>query len=194
MIIYLLSGLSFLFIAIVGGGFSLKEITIPKVPKRMRVISFFVGLGLIYMSLGIFIPPNGPILPNGIIYSDNQVDTSIHNIEFSGLVAKSVNPPKINDRITIEFELKNTGDNPIKFNETFIAARNPILEKNKDFGHSNQGKTLQPQKTITIKKSIVVDQKGTWEFWPCYALDIPEIRDENNLCPHEWHSFEVVVE
>jgi hypothetical protein len=55
IILCMLGGLLFILIAIVGGGFSIKEITIPKVPKLMRVISFFVGVALIYIS--ITLPP-----------------------------------------------------------------------------------------------------------------------------------------
>ncbi len=56
-IILILGGLLFILIAIVGGSFSIKEITIPKVPKWMRVISFFVGLALVYISIFPLQPP-----------------------------------------------------------------------------------------------------------------------------------------
>jgi len=48
--ICVLGGLLFILIAIVGGGFNIREITIPKVPKWMRVVSFIVGLGLLFMA------------------------------------------------------------------------------------------------------------------------------------------------
>lgn len=200
--ICILGGLLFILIAIIGGGFSIKEIKIPKIQKWMRVLSFFVGLGLVYLSF--FQPPtipptlndtSGQIPPtiDNIIYSDYDVDTTIHNIKLSQLIATSVNdPPRINDRITIEFTLQNVDENEIKFINTFVAARNPF-EENKDFGESNQGKTIQPKEIIITKASIIVDNKGIWTFGPCYSLDIPEIRDENNLCPCEWRRFQVVV-
>ncbi len=204
--ILILGGLLFILIAIIGGGFSIKEITIPKIPKWMRVLSFLVGLGLIYISFFSPIPPSQPPQPtqspqptqppqptNNIIYSDYEVDTTVHNIRLLQLIATNVNnPPQVNDRITIEFTLQNVGENPIKFLNTFVVARNPFGE-NKDFGSSNQGKTIQPHEKINTKASIIVDNKGIWEFGPCYSLDIPEIRDENNLCPSGWRRFQVVV-
>jgi len=42
--IELLAGILFLLIAIVGGGFVIKEIQIPRVPKWPRIISGFLGL------------------------------------------------------------------------------------------------------------------------------------------------------
>lgn len=128
-----------------------------------------------------------------IIYSDRDTNTSVHNIKFRQLTAKcNHNPPRVNDIITIEFEMQNISDKPIAFLETFVAARNQ-LHDNKDFGYSNQGTTFQPQEIIKIEARINVDLPGTWTFWPCYALDIPDIIEEDNLCPGEWRLFPVHV-
>lgn len=195
-----LGGLIFIFLAIVGGGINIDKFSlkIPPINKWMRVISFFMGLGLVFISffppvLPPTPPPTPPPITDNIIYSDSEVDTTIHNIKFIQLTATCVNdPPQVNDRITIEFTLQNIDENPIKLSYTFFAARNPFGE-NKDFGDSNQDKTIQPQEIIKTKASIIVDNKGIWKFGPCYSLGIHEINDEEILCPSEWRRFQILV-
>ena len=97
--------------------------------------------------------------------------------------------PDIGDRIDIDFSLRNVGPEPVTFDDTFIAARNPD-GGNEDFGYENEGKVLPPGDVLEISRSLVVDAPGVWEFWPCY--DLPA-RPEPISCPDEWRSFEVLV-
>jgi hypothetical protein len=59
----LLSGIVFFFVAIVGGGFTVKEIEVPKVPTWGRCILATMGLLLIVVfSWGSFLKPSSPLL------------------------------------------------------------------------------------------------------------------------------------
>lgn len=78
MVICILGGLVFIFIAIVGGGFSIKEITIPKLPKWMRVISFFVGLGLVFISIFSAEKPEDESTTSSIFVSSNPSGGKIY--------------------------------------------------------------------------------------------------------------------
>lgn len=102
--IALLAGILFILIAIVGGGFVIKEIKIPKVPRWARIISGFLGL--------IFCFPFVIQVVNQIIPSDNNTDRtiysykdsniSIHGFKLLTVLAKSVHkPPQLAGRSLI---------------------------------------------------------------------------------------------
>ncbi len=46
--ISVLAGIFFLFIALIGGGLTIREVVIPKIPKLIRVLVFFLGLILVF--------------------------------------------------------------------------------------------------------------------------------------------------
>lgn len=200
----LLGGVLFLLLAIVGGGFSIKEITMPRVPTWARVACLLVGMVLVVPFLvDAFRPnlsgftvgalePGPPAPPQGetVIYSDSESYASNDGIEVSGLlVTGERNPPAIGDRIRIQFSLENVGSNAVTFEETFIGARNPA-EDNKDFGHENTGAIFSLGDVVKVSHSIIVDVGGLWEFWPCYTL---RTGGEETFCPDEWRAFQVPV-
>lgn len=186
--IALLAGILFILIAIVGGGFVIKEIKIPKVPRWARIISGFLGL--------IFCFPFVIQVVNQIIPSDNNTDRTIYSYEDSNIsehgfklikvLAKCDHkPPQVNDRISVEFTLQNVSENPIKVLATFVVGRDPD-GNNRDFGCSNENKTIQPNKIIKTEGSIIVNLSGEWKFGPSYDLG-------NDIYPEEWHRFPVSV-
>jgi hypothetical protein len=108
------------------------------------------------------------------------------NIEVSGLRALSRNnPPQINDSVTVQFSLKNVGQQPVTLKTAFIAARNPANE-NKDFAKEAYNRVLAPGDVVDIRSFIFVTEKGGWQFWPCYGIG-------NTLCPNEWQIFQITV-
>jgi len=120
------------------------------------------------------------------IYIDNQMAISPDNIEVSGLRALSRNnPPQINDSVTVQFSLKNVGQQPVTLKTAFIAARNPANE-NKDFAKEAYNRVLAPGDVVDIRSFIFVTEKGGWQFWPCYEIG-------NTLCPNEWKIFQITV-
>jgi|LGOV01.1.fsa_nt_gb hypothetical protein len=184
--ILLLAGIIFILIAIVGGGFEIGGIKIPTVAKWARIVSGF--LGVVFCGLFIIITINSNNDSDGekIIYQDRVPDVSIHGFKLIEVVAKCVhNPPRINDRITVEFRLQNVSNNPIKVLETFVVGRDPD-GNNKDFAHSNEEKIIQPSERIETKDSIIVNVPGEWRFGPSYHL-------ENDIYPGEWRRFSVSV-
>jgi hypothetical protein len=84
------------------------------------------------------------------------------------------------------FSLKNVGDKPVSFVDTFIAARDP-RDANNDFAEENHGRNVAPGEVVEISGTTVVNVRGAWKFWPCYEL--PRGSD----CPDEWRSFQVFV-
>ncbi len=132
-------------------------------------------------------------VPPAPCYSDNEPDITNHGIKLINISATcEPNPPRVNSRITIEFTLQNVGNEPITFEFTFIAARNPY-DENRDIGYSeNAGRTIQPQEIIRTKGSIIVDSKGIWKFGPAYSLKLPNGTTEGN--PNGWRRFPISVE
>jgi len=198
--IVLLAGSLFILIAVVGGGFQIREINIPRVPAWARVISLILGLAFVGPYLyGRFVPAPedtpGPVDAGtgAIIYSDTGPDYSRHDLELVRIVARSEHdPPRVGDRIAIEFGLQNVGDRMVTFSQTFVGARRPS-EENRDFGYSHQGLSLEPNQSVTVKANMIVETAGTWTFWPCYILANGS-EDEESYCPTRWRAFPVRVE
>jgi hypothetical protein len=200
----LLGGLLFLLLAIVGGGFTVKEIIMPRVPIWARLVCLLVGAVLVVpyflgtvgsaqsgVTVAAAEPRPAPPAGQTVLFSEAESTVSADGIEVSGLLATAERkPPVVGDRIEIQFSLENAGSGARTFEEAFIGGRNPGWD-NKDFGHENTGVVISPGKAVRVSHSIVVDAAGTWEFWPCYSL---RERGEVTLCPDEWRSFQVLVE
>jgi hypothetical protein len=187
----------FLLIALVGGGFSAKELVIPQVPNWARIISVFLGIAfaipfLRTLDKNTVSSKERGITERGIIiYSDTSYDTSPERLRLSGLYAISVrNPPRVGDRITIMFTLTNVGRKPFRLVTTFVGARDPTMN-NRGFGVSNPHATLALNARVTVKTSFIPDSAGSWSFWPCYAFDK---KDHETYCPNEWKAFPVSVQ
>jgi hypothetical protein len=209
----LLGGLLFLLIAIVGGGFTIKEIIMPGVPRWGRMASLLVGVALVVPYFANALEeragrsgvsstpgPNGaaarlaassPPASQQPVFEDSAPHKSQDGIEVSGLLATGEHADvSVGDRITVQFSLRNAGSEAATFEYAFIAARNP-RDDNVDFGEAEQGTVLAPGDTLDISSSIIVDFAGVWEFWPCYYLRAGGGESE---CPDEWRRFEVPVE
>jgi hypothetical protein len=201
----LLGGLLFLLLALVGGGFTIKEISMPSVPALGRAACLVVGVGLILLSVLRFGPndtttadppqtgpppaqtgPPAASAESTVLYEDLSPHGSRANIQVSGLRATGErNPAAEGDQILIEFSLTNVGSGPVTLEETFIGARNPNGD-NVDFASANEGEVLAPGAAITVRRSTEVNASGTWIFWPCYTVG-------GNDCPDQWQAFEIVV-
>lgn len=199
-IILLIAGIIFILIAVVGGGFEIKEIKIPEVPKWARFVSALLGIVFCGFFAQVYLVTTmGPISDKEkttyenkelVIYEDNQSDVSVHSIKLLRLSAKSPhNPPRVNDRITIEFTLQNISNSPIELLESYVTAYDPF-EENNDCGWSNKRKNFLPQQIIKTKGSLIVDVPGTWQFGPSYAVGE---NDEEALYPGSWRRFTVLV-
>lgn len=191
--IELLAGIIFLLIAVVGGGFVIEKLKIPRVPPWARIISGFLGLifFILYINFKPSLPPPPPDRDREhIIYEDKEPDTNFHNIRFLTLTAKCVHdPPRVNDRVTVEFKLQNAADKPIKILGTYVTAYDPS-EQNRDFGFSNKNKLLMPQEVIKTKGSVIVSVPGTWELGPHYAL---REKWDGEHYPGHWKRFPLPV-
>lgn len=206
----LLGGLLFLLIAIVGGGFAIREIIMPGVPSWARMASLLVGVALVVpyfasaleeradrsaaSSLNAAVVSDAAGTPPASprpVFEDSAPHRSQDGIEVSGLSATGEHAEvSVGDRIAIEFSLRNVRPVSSTFELAFIAARNPH-DDNVDFGETEQGTVLAPGDKVDVSSSIIVDAAGTWEFWPCYYLSAGG--DESG-CPDEWRRFEVAVE
>ncbi len=180
--IELLAAILFILIAVVGGGFIIKELQFPSVPTWARIVSGF--LGLIFLFLCFFeVPYPGS---QRLIYSYKDSDISQHGLKLINLSAKCIhNPPKVNDSIEVEFALQNINKKSVSVLETFVVGRDPD-GKTRDFGHQNQNKVIQPNDMIENKGIIVVDAPGWWKFGPSYEIG-------KDIYPGEWQRFIVHV-
>jgi hypothetical protein len=206
----LLGGLLFLLIAIVGGGFTIKEIIMPGVPRWARVASLLVGVALVvpyFLSaleeradragVGSTATPTGAAARPSVtsspaskptVFEDRAPHISRDGLEVSGLVATSERADvSVGDRITIQFSLRNAASKTATLDYAFIAARNPLDDK-VDFGETEEGTVLAPGATVDISSSIIVDVAGSWHFWPCYDL---RVGPAESGCPER--RFEVSV-
>lgn len=192
----LLAGILFILIAVVGGGFTIKEVMIPKVPGWARISALVVGILFVFPFFWVrFVaapsgPPEGEGAQLAMIYSDNQPDRGVHGIQLNKLeVWAEHRQPRVNDRISVSFTLQNVGPNSVSFQETFIAARNPGGE-NRDFGYGHERLTVEPNGTVLVKANMIVDAPGIWQVWPCYILSGGQ---EEDYCPTRWRAFPVRV-
>lgn len=97
----------------------------------------------------------------------------------------------VGDTVKISFTLTNATDQPITISPqfgVFVSARwNSTSDaNNRDFGHTYQGKVLQPGARIVIKASKKLDAAGTWRFWPAYNVN-------GQWGPFRWNEIVVAV-
>lgn len=197
-------GILFLLVAIVGGGFAIREIAMPRVPTWARVASGVFGLLLLLpfmlttLRVGVAgdttAPPNSglerqsPEQVKSGIEIDAEPATSSDQIRLMGLtVSVRNNPPRVGDTITVNYSLTNVGEERVQMEYTFVGARNPT-DDNRDSEDINEGRVLAPGETIQAEGRIFFDSAGTWILWPCYALP------GDRFCPDQWKAFNVIVE
>jgi hypothetical protein len=199
----LLGGLLFLLIAIVGGGFTAKEISLPGVPGWARIASLALGLALLVpyfvqalrsdetrsseavsaASINLPSPSSDGVIKD----ARNRRDVSPDGIEVSGLMATSAEShPVVGDIVDVEFTLRNVGSEAVALDDAFVGVRTPDSE-NGDFANSDQRAVLKPHQALTINGSRVFDAAGTWTIFPCYELST------GAYCPSEWRAFQVLV-
>ena len=200
-VIAFIAGSAFILIAIIGGGFTVKEFDVPTVPPAGRIILGIIGGLFISISLLMTIIPSlsdessaGERSPNvstphreEVIHADDAMVISPHGIKVLRIRALSPknDPPQVNDRITIRFSFENVEREPVALKSIFIGARNPA-KKNIDFGHTDYETVLAPGKTIDIESSTFATKKGVWKFWPCYIIG-------STFCPDEWRAFPILT-
>jgi hypothetical protein len=196
----LLGALLFLLLALVGGGFTIREIIMPSIPGWARVACLFVGAALLVPfvldlrsapsdSTGVDAPVgSGASAPSGevVIREDAGSWESPQGIQVAGLLATGEQKtPSVGDQVTIQFSLQNVGSRPVTFQQTFVAVRDPANAWMDD-GHENEGRVVDPGSVVEVSHSFVVSAPGTWSFWPCYTLESGE------ECPDEWRKLLVL--
>ncbi|MFL6145106.1 MAG: hypothetical protein ACJ72N_24975 [Labedaea sp.] len=196
-------GIFFLLVAIVGGGFAIREISMPKVPNWARVASGVFGLLLLLPFLlavirgaggesgsptvaGVGRPPPRPAA--GGIEIDTEPDTTGDQVKLTELSASVRNDqPRVGATITVSYSLTNVGQQPIQIEYTFVGARAPG-NSHADAEDDNEGRTVQPGETIQAQGKVFLDSAGTWTLWPCYVLD------GDRFCPDKWKAFSFIAQ
>jgi hypothetical protein len=192
----LLGGLLFLLIAVVGGGFTAKEIAIPGVPGWGRLASLAVGVALVVPYFTEALRSEAAPLPEAHVAAAtshalhdmrDQTDVSPDDIEVSGFIATAdEEPPAVGDGIEVEFTLRNAGTDAVTLTDAFVGARKPPAG-NGDFANADEPILLQPGETTTVHGSRAFDAEGVWTIFPCYQLSTGQ------SCPDAWQSFQVLV-
>jgi hypothetical protein len=195
-------GILFVLVAIVGGGFTIRELMMPRVPNWARVAS--AVFGLLLLSPFVLTVVNGQTEKGarsssgtgftpprergaGGIEIDTEPDTTGDNIRITGLAATVRNdPPRVGDTVTVDYTLTNVGGQGIQLDSTFVGARDPA-DENMDSEDENENRVLGPGETIDAGGRIFLNSAGTWLIFPCYVLP------GDRYCPDEWKAFNVIV-
>ena len=181
--IELLAAILFVLIALVGGGFVVKEVTIPRVPGWARAVSAVLGL-LFFL---LFFAPWEDGEPDAYRFAWSGSDESRHGLALTDLVATAPHdPPRLHDPLEVRFGLRNATQETIVLAETFVVGRDPD-DNNRDLGHSNEGRAVRPGERVETMGILLLDAPGVWTFGPSYDLG-------NETYPGEWHRFSVRVE
>jgi hypothetical protein len=193
-------GILFVLVAIVGGGFTIRELMMPRVPNWARVTSAVFGLLLLLpfvltvvngqtekgaRSSSGLTPPREQ--RTGGIEIDTEPDTTPDGIRITGLAVTVRNdPPRVGDTVTVDYSLTNVGSQPIRMDSTFVGARDPA-DENRDSEDENENRVLGPGETIEAGGRVFLNGAGTWLIFPCYLLS------GERYCPDEWKAFNVIV-
>jgi hypothetical protein len=195
-------GILFVLVAIVGGGFAIREIVLPKVPRWARAASGVFGILLLLPFMLNLLPgriAGDSLVANGVdsrpsvqggggIEIDTEPETTSDQIRLTGLSASVRNePPRVGDTVTIRYSLTNTGTDLAQLEYTFVGARNPA-GGHADAEDGNEQRAMKPAETIQVNGTVFLDKAGTWTMWPCYVL----VGDQ--FCPDKWKAFSVLVE
>jgi len=200
----LVGGLLFLLIAVVGGGFTAKEIAIPGVPGWGRIASLAVGVALVVPYFSEALRSEAARLPEARVAASvddsaaasagtvhdarDRTDVSRDGLEVSGLLATAdESEPAVGDSIDVQFTLRNAGADAISLTDAFVGVRTPG-DENGDFANVDEPTVLQPGETIPVEGSRVLDAGGLWTLFPCYQLA------SGSYCPDEWRAFQVLVQ
>jgi hypothetical protein len=198
-------GILFVLVAIVGGGFTLRELVMPRVPHWARAASAVFGLLLLVPFLLTIL--NGQMDKGAQSSGDIEVDqpappgqdargieidtepaTTDDQIRITALTAMTRNdPPRVGDTVTVNYSLTNVGSERIQMEYTFVAARDPA-DENVDAEAENENRVLAPGETIEAEGRVFLDSAGTWLMFPCYKLP------GDHGCPGEWKAFNIIVE
>jgi len=218
-VISFIVGAVFILIAIIGGGFTVRDLSFPAVPKSGRIGSGVVGV--IFIVYAILMPPrqdSHPVLttpsptPSGsssmpptssrpdsmpILHEDGQPHKSNRGdgIEVSKLVVRGEHKPlQLGDLMTVQYTLRNMGDNPVTLEYIFVGSRDPAQNNYKlpNLGEFDANEALQPGEEYYFEKSSTSPpETGVWTFWPCYRIaGAPPLE---GYCPDLWQSFPVKV-
>jgi hypothetical protein len=132
-----------------------------------------------------------PSVEPKIIYKDNKSNTNNHGIKFLQLSARSIhNPPKVNDRIFVDFTIQNANNKSIHLLETYVTTYSPSGEE-KSFSFDNKNLILKPHEIAETSGSVIVDVPGIWEMGPHYALGK---KWNGEKYPGHWKRFQISVE
>lgn len=206
---FLIAGLACVIGAIVGGGLKAFGIELPLVNSRIRqAVLGLLGVALITAGImpdvrlfrwGEIAPRDTPEPPGTAlvsregeitVYEDRTPETNFHNMRFLGLTARSVhNPPKVNDRVWVEFTLQNVGNETVRLLGIYVTAYDPS-GRQRDFAFSHKNKNLMPQERINTSGSLIVDVPGIWQVGPHYALGV---NWDDAQYPGHWKRFQLLV-
>jgi hypothetical protein len=199
----LVAGVLFLLIAVVGGGFTIERLQIPKVPGSARVASSVLGVLLI----GLFVyssiagpvtldaadtptpTPSGSVAPpaaDDLTFAESGPFRSSDGIEVSEIAVTGPDPLVVDDRISMSYRLRNSGDSAVDLASTFIGVRFHPGDVNRD-KEVDPPTTLPPGAELAVTTTLVLDEAGTWTVWPCYILT------DGTYCPDEWRAFSLPV-
>jgi len=138
----------------------------------------------------VFLPVAVMAMP--VIGQFGGPDRYRNKLELKDFTVQGPVPTPVGSQLTVSFTLKNVSEQPIQFDPrygVFIGCRwnSTSNQNNRDFGHSYKGKVLMPFEGIYVQGRIIVDQGGTWRFWPAFHTG-------GTWGPFRWHEVTVKVQ
>lgn len=162
--IVFIAGAVFVLIAILGGGFTIRELTVPEMSKNKRIGSGVIGA--LFIAYSLIMPPFSISTETSdtpgmrLIYApdNDELDASEKDkLQASNLiVAAAHSPPQLNDLITVQFTLRNIGQRPITLEYVYVGANDPTHKYDADtsrgLGNFDLNETLEPNEEYHLKK------------------------------------------
>jgi hypothetical protein len=192
----LYAGVVFLLIALVGGGFSVKEVKLPPVAGWARLLAGLLGAAFVLL---YFLPldddPDGDQAGGPYTLHRQEVGAlGVDGLQVLDFVVTSPRrEPRVGDTLTLTFTLRavETPAAPTRLVGTYVSTEAPSGE-NLDFGWSRTDLELVEGASLTGMHQATLPQAGTWTLWPCYALDLPGGEGEDVWC-RRWNAIDLVV-
>lgn len=189
--VLLIAAIVFLMIAVIGGGFTFQQFSVAgQVPTWGRALSALIGVVLLAFvacrTTDVLCPLCGcpPSACEIVCVSGSD---GPHGLRSSGIAAHAGSNCAT---AVIDFTLINAGEQPLRVVATYLSSLDPTGAE-RDFAWSRKNRTIAVGEGLTASHTVPLDRSGTWEVWPCYALDMPGGGQEDVYCAH-WPGCTIV--
>lgn len=113
-------------------------------------------------------------------------DNSPEGLQLRDFLVNGPASPKVGDQICVRFTLSNANPFPFRLSQDGVFVACMFEGRNRNFGYRFSNEILSPGETVSLSDCIILDQAGSWEFWPAY-------HHLTGRSPYKWHEFQIGV-